>query len=189
MESLFHETKEFYQLKELEKIAPKRQIVVQSVKDTLQSLVDDGLVNMEKIGSSNYFWSYPSAAIQTKRNKVEALEQAIAELEKKNASLDQEIANALASREPSDMRTEILTQLEQQQQLQEKNDAELLRYRECDPAVLRAKAKVAQIAKDAANRWTDNVFAIQSHCVDKFGIEKNEFNRNFGINDDFDSIA
>ncbi|KAI8577662.1 hypothetical protein K450DRAFT_177470, partial [Umbelopsis ramanniana AG] len=65
LESLFHETKQFYQLKELEKIAPKRQIVVQSVKDTLQSLVDDGLVNMEKIGSSNYFWSFPSAAAQT----------------------------------------------------------------------------------------------------------------------------
>jgi hypothetical protein len=40
------------------------------------------------------------------------------------------------------MRTEILTQLEQQQQLQEKNDAELLRYRECDPAVLRAKGTI-----------------------------------------------
>lgn len=39
--------------------------VVQAVKDTLQTLVDDGLVNMEKIGTSNYFWSYPSAAIQT----------------------------------------------------------------------------------------------------------------------------
>jgi hypothetical protein len=99
--------------------------VVQAVKDTLQSLVDDGLVNMEKIGTSNYFWSYPSAAIQTvtmllaaqrclstrchnnentvlqKRNKVQELEEAIVELEKRNASLDDEIAKALANREPS----------------------------------------------------------------------------------------
>lgn len=29
------------------------------------SLVDDGLVTMDKIGTSNYFWSYPSAAAQT----------------------------------------------------------------------------------------------------------------------------
>jgi hypothetical protein len=71
--------------------------------------------------------------------------------------------------------------------------------------------KAAQIAKEAANRWTgtskrmadtlssrlltskhyfiDNVFSIQSHCADKFGIDKTEFNRNFGISDDFDNIA
>ncbi|CAO3681809.1 unnamed protein product [Umbelopsis ramanniana] len=188
LESLFHETKQFYQLKELEKIAPKRQIVVQSVKDVLQSLVDDGLVNMEKIGSSNYFWSYPSAAAQTKRNKVDELQEAIAELEEKNAALEKEIANALSIREPSDMRTEILSHLEKERLVQEKNEQELLRYRECDPAVIRAKDKAARAAKDAANRWTDNVFTIQSHCVDKFGIEKSEFNRNFGISDEFDNI-
>lgn len=32
----------------------------QSVKDVLQSLVDDGLVTVEKIGTSNYYWSFPS---------------------------------------------------------------------------------------------------------------------------------
>lgn len=41
--------------------------VTQSVKDVLMSLVDDGLVTMDKIGTSNYFWSYPSAAIQSVR--------------------------------------------------------------------------------------------------------------------------
>ncbi len=31
-----------------------------SVKDVVQSLVDDGLVDSERIGTSNYFWSFPS---------------------------------------------------------------------------------------------------------------------------------
>lgn len=35
-------------------------LVQQSVKDVLQSLVDDGLVTVEKIGTSNYYWSFPS---------------------------------------------------------------------------------------------------------------------------------
>jgi hypothetical protein len=30
------------------------------VKEILQQLVDDGLVDAEKIGTSNYFWSFPS---------------------------------------------------------------------------------------------------------------------------------
>lgn len=51
---IFHETKDFFQLKELEKLGPKMKgIVSQSVKEVLQSLVDDNLVQMDKIGSSN----------------------------------------------------------------------------------------------------------------------------------------
>ena len=83
MLEIFHESKDFYQLKvrnlyrvrtriedvilytsiflqELEKIAPKEKgIVAQSVKDVIQSLVDDNLVDTDKIGTSVYFWSYP----------------------------------------------------------------------------------------------------------------------------------
>lgn len=36
-----------------------------SVKDVLQSLVDDNLVDSERIGTSNYFWSFPSKAVHT----------------------------------------------------------------------------------------------------------------------------
>ena len=34
-----------------------------SVKDILQSLVDDALVDSDRIGTSNYFWAFPSKAI------------------------------------------------------------------------------------------------------------------------------
>lgn len=39
-----------------------------SVKEVLQSLVDDSLVDTEKIGTSVYFWSYPSKAMHTVRD-------------------------------------------------------------------------------------------------------------------------
>lgn len=71
----FTETADFFQLKELEKILPKAKgignftmanvVVMQSVKEVVQSLVDDRLVSMEKIGTSNYFWCFPSAALQS----------------------------------------------------------------------------------------------------------------------------
>lgn len=49
---LFYERKEVFQLKELEKIAPKEKgIVAQSVKDVVQSLVDDDLIDTDKIDS------------------------------------------------------------------------------------------------------------------------------------------
>ena len=36
------------------------------VKDIVHSLIDDGLVDTDRVGISNYFWSFPSKAV----NKV-----------------------------------------------------------------------------------------------------------------------
>ena len=42
-----------------------------SVKDVLTSLVDDGLVDSDKIGTSVYFWAFPSKATQVRKRKIE----------------------------------------------------------------------------------------------------------------------
>ena len=41
---------------DIEKIAPKRGVVLQAVKEVLQGLVDEDLVHCERIGISNFFW-------------------------------------------------------------------------------------------------------------------------------------
>lgn len=41
-----------FQLKELENLGPKKGVISQSVKDVVQSLVDDDLVLKDKIGTS-----------------------------------------------------------------------------------------------------------------------------------------
>lgn len=41
-----------FQLKELEKLGPKKGVISQTVKDVVQSLVDDDLVSKDKIGTS-----------------------------------------------------------------------------------------------------------------------------------------
>jgi hypothetical protein len=33
-----------------------------AIKDILQSLVDDAMVDTDKVGSANYFWAFPSKA-------------------------------------------------------------------------------------------------------------------------------
>jgi hypothetical protein len=51
MMELFFETKDVFQLKDMEKIAPKEKgITAMSVKEVLQSLVDDGMVDCERLG-------------------------------------------------------------------------------------------------------------------------------------------
>ena len=43
-------------------MGPRKGVISQSVKDVVQSLVDDDMVLREKIGTSIYFWSLPSQA-------------------------------------------------------------------------------------------------------------------------------
>lgn len=47
-----------------------------------------------------------------------------------------------------------------------------------------------QVAKEAANRWTDNVFAARQWCLDKMGgsTTEEQFNQQMGIPQDLDFI-
>ncbi|CAG8736134.1 23926_t:CDS:2 [Gigaspora margarita] len=140
LEALFHETKTFYQLKELERLAPKRKgIVAQSVKDVLQDLVNDNLVSQDKIGTSNYFWSFPSSALQSRKIKIEELHEEINKLKEKIADQQANIEKASGGREDSAERASMLKTLAEAEALNKRNEEELKRYRECDPVTLNDK--------------------------------------------------
>lgn len=48
-----------------------------SVKEVLQSLVDDGMVDTDRIGTSNYFWAFPSKALHARKCKLEELKKQV----------------------------------------------------------------------------------------------------------------
>lgn len=45
-----------------------------TVKDVLQSLVDDNMVDCERVGTSNYYWAFPSKALHARKHKLEELQ-------------------------------------------------------------------------------------------------------------------
>ncbi|KAF7728598.1 Meiotic nuclear division protein 1 [Apophysomyces ossiformis] len=188
LEKHFHETSDVFQLKEIEKIAPKKGIVAQSVKEVLTSLVDDGLVTTDKIGNSTYYWSFPSTAIQHKRNRLEDLKNKIKQEEEKKKMLEDAIVDAKIGREPSEEREEVLKELRQAQETERALSLALQEYKDKDPAMFAAKEKAAMVAKEAANRWTENIWTIQSYCVNQFGMDRKAFNQSFGLSEDFDTL-
>ncbi|KAJ3278642.1 Meiotic nuclear division protein 1 [Borealophlyctis nickersoniae] len=186
---IFYETKDFWQLKDLEKMAPKQKgVIQQSVKEVLDSLVSDNLVTLEKIGTSNYYWSFPSTAAQTRKRKLDELEDELVKLKERRDEMQRSIEKATEGREDSDERTVMLERLAEAEALRKSQLAELERFRDCDPALLEAKEKATQIARDAANRWTDNIFSLQSYCQRNFNITSQQFSEQFGIPEDFDNI-
>jgi len=189
MLEIFYEKKEFFQLKDLEKIAPKEKgIVVQSVKDVLQSLVDDCMVDTDKIGTSVYYWSFPSKTASIRKQKLELLQKKIEETKKRKLNTDTKLDAAKADRKDEDGLNSLLEQLKQAQEINKSLKPKLKQYEELDPDALVALKTEAEMAKTSANRWTDNIDNIKSWCKNKFFMEESVLNKQFGIPEDLDYL-
>ncbi|KAJ8262433.1 hypothetical protein GJAV_G00166420 [Gymnothorax javanicus] len=187
MMEIFFETKDVFQLKDIEKIAPKTKgITPMSVKEVLQSLVDDNMVDCERIGTSNYYWAFPSKAIHARKRRLEELEQQLSEAKKRKSTLQQAVEKAKVGREDTKERAGLLKQLQALREQRAQLKTEVDQYRDCDPEVLEEIRKSSVTAKEAVNRWTDNVFAIKSWAKRKFGFEDSRIDKAFGIPEDFD---
>lgn len=69
-------------------MAKEKGFRADTVKDIIDGLVNDGLIKMDKIGCSNYFWSFPSEARHARERRIdEQTAAADAELKRKQALL------------------------------------------------------------------------------------------------------
>ncbi|KER27085.1 hypothetical protein T265_05784 [Opisthorchis viverrini] len=189
MMEFFYEKKDFFQLKELERLCQKEKgINSMSVKDVLMSLVHDGMVDTDKIGTCVYFWAFPNKATQKHKNTIERLKVSIESTKQQADKVQNALQQAGASREDTSERRQILDKLTIQRARLEELTSELAQLRKCDPERLEELKSERQCAFDAANRWTDNVFVIQSWLRNKFSLEEAQFRRQFNIPENFDYI-
>jgi len=164
-------------------------IVSQSVKEVLQSLVDDGLVQGDKIGSSNFFWSFPSqqgsmiqgrlASVKDTRNSYQT------QVREVKTSVD---AEKLA-RPESEARSK---SLENSVALGKKLGAlesELAAYGDCDPAKIEERKRAVFLAKEASLRWTDNYGMLLAYFTRQNCVEPGEIRRFLGIDEAYEDIC
>ncbi|KAJ7084388.1 meiotic nuclear division protein 1 [Mycena belliarum] len=187
---IFHESKDFYQLKELEKLGPKlKGIVSQSVKEVLQSLVDDGLVQADKIGSSNFFWSFPSQRGTIMQGRLRQIKEARATQETQAAELRAQIAVERTARLDGEGRTELLLKLAQMKKSHVTLLDELGAYGACDPVRVEETRRAVTLAKEAAIRWTDNYSMLLSHFTREHAVDAGEIRKHLGVEDEYEDIC
>jgi seryl-tRNA synthetase len=157
------------------------------VADVNQALVDDGLVEKEKIGGSNYFWSFPAKKdcgmqIQHQQN-LESIEKLQAAIQEASARL----ADAKRGREDDDGdRPKKLQRLTEMAKERQTLDQELETLKENDPQALADLEKERKLVVEAANRWTDNVFNCKTYLTKKRGMGRKETDKLLGITSTFD---
>lgn len=168
-------------------MVPKEKgIVGQTVKDVLQMLVDDRLVTCEKIGTSNYYWSFPSAALHAKRLQLQNVNADIEKASRLELELKESIKKSMVGREETEERRQLSSEWQTLNEELKKVNAELDGYKENDPTLHAARINDNQAKKLLINKWTDNIDAIQNYCANHFGVPKEQLKEAFEIPSDLD---
>lgn len=189
---IYHKTQQVYTEKEIVALIAKAGIATGSIADVHQSLIDDGLVDKEKIGGSNYFWSFKAKAERKAQKQHKATLQRIEDLKPKLEEASAKLADAKRGREELGEGEEGETRAQKLARLSELNkkkgtiEKELESLKENDPAALADLEKELKLVTEAANRWTDNIFECKTYLVKKRGMEKKEAMKIIGITANFD---
>ena len=95
----FHKTAQAHSIKDLEKTLPQvSSISGMHVKDYLQALSDDNKIRVEKIGSGNWYWSFPSDEKKTKEAALLKAEEDHSKADATVAELQLKVSEADAAR-------------------------------------------------------------------------------------------
>ncbi|KAI1301459.1 Meiotic nuclear division protein 1 -like protein [Halotydeus destructor] len=189
LNEIFVDTKDVFQLKEVEKIGSKSKgLNSMQIKEILQSLVDDNMVECEKIGTSNYYWSFPSKAILAKKQKSEELTKSLESAKQKLSKVEKELKSFESVKDDLELKKKELERLKTLTETNTQLKKELAQYKHCDPEETEKKKDEIDVAKEAANRWTDAVINTKTWCQKNFNIEEETFKQQFGIPEDLDYI-
>lgn len=154
------------------------------VKDYIQSLSDDNLIRVEKIGSGNWYWSFPS---EERVKKEEMLSKATVERDRVSAMLEGlkgKIEEAERAREEDD--EDMLmgdgsdrgTMLARQVVLTKKLEgmrSELAAYSENDPVEMRKRKQQAVEMQAEAEKLTEHILSMEGWFKKQVGGDKAQF--------------
>ena len=197
MLDFFFEKQDFFQLKDIEKLCSQEKgITLNTIKDILTSLVDDGLVESEKIGTSVYYWSLPSKALKSRQESIGKLEESLAEEKRRQTSLRAKLnvyekeneANGLDKEQEELERTKLQDEISETELKKKRLLNELDSLKENDPALYEQLRKQIAESKKACNRWIENISSLKSWMKKKFNCDEKTIDKQFEIPADLDYI-
>jgi len=184
---VYHKTKEVYTEKEILALATKAGVNAGTVADINNSLVDDGLVDKEKIGGSNFFWSFPGKQDRMLQLEHEQVLGEIENIKSKITEAESKLADAKRGREDEDgERAKKLARLNELNINRATMEKELESLKQNDPQALADLEKELKLVTEAANRWTDNVFSCKSYLTKKRGMCSKDACKMLQITSEFD---
>jgi chromosome segregation ATPase len=168
-------------IKDLEKALPGVGSVSSiQVKDFVQAMLDENEIKVEKIGSGNWYWSFPGE--ETARRE-QALAQAQAEHDKAAAALAEAKASvneatraceeqAADEEGEGESRTEMLERHTVLKKEVEEMGCELAKYVDSDPVELEIQNERASTMRAKSEAYSDQIHSLADWIRDKAGVDR-----------------
>ena len=191
MLGLFHESRAPWLLKDVEKEASRRGVNSMTVKDVVQSLIDDDLVHVDKIGSSNWYWAFPGEATSKARASLETAEKEATQLLEEKLRLEKKIETQTKKNPVTNEHKALSAEVNALRETNTKLTEELESFSSSNPETIKMMREATSVSKKAANVWTDNVFMMKSWAENKMGDKQQvkQFFKTEGVNlDTFDYV-
>lgn len=185
---LFYDHQLPLSMAECQKIIPKKYPTIRfpMIKDIMANLISEGKVEQDKIGAANFYWCFQSAAGQKEKKKENELEAKKNELQAKLDEIQQAIEKASVNKEETEERLEKDKKNQEFKKRLAELNKDLGQYEELDPVEFEKLKKKVTLAKDATNRWTDNILSMKTYCKNKFSMDSKAFDQNFELPENFD---
>ncbi|XP_026190917.1 meiotic nuclear division protein 1 homolog [Cyclospora cayetanensis] len=153
LHKLVLDSNSFFGSKELEKLAEKAGYRSIQAKDAVKMLLEENLIQTDKVAGSSVFWELRSQAYAQQDAELQSLR--------------------LAIRARNEQDVERLAQVDALQQRLQKLQEEAHSFSFCDPERLRQLTEETAYAYAAAERWTDNISIIRQFTRSRLGVPEN----------------
>lgn len=168
----FHESAVAHSIKDLEKALPSvASINGMQVRDYLQALSDESQIHVEKIGSGNWYWSFPGEAKKIKEDQVaKATEERdkaallVNELQAKvdAATVSREDESGTPS-EPGQDRASLTKRHTELGNALKPLEVELASYSDNDPVEIEKRREAAAAAKRRVDQYTEHIQSMECY--------------------------
>lgn len=192
--NIFYETvtstqKTVYNLKEIENLGAKAGVIINTVKDVLQSLLDDNLVDTDKIGIGNFYWAFLSKAQQNRENRIAQLAAETETLRNERKLTQSKLEDLRTERQPSEQRQSMKEEFQALAEEAQQIDREIEELRKNQPEYVQECLDRAKRSTDEGNRYTDEVFTMLAFLKKNMHAREDDLRRQFSIPEEFDYLV
>ena len=187
MLAIFHRSPvTVYNYKEIEKESSKAGIVSGAIEGVLKELLGDNLVREDKISGAKFYWSFPGEQRTKKEADINQTQAATAQLARRVEELTAQAEEARKATGQSEADASRIREAEEAiaafKQREADAKAEKERLLKSSGQNMALRKKDLPVLKDAANRWTDNLFELRKYLCNKFGMDESEMDKRLGTN-------
>ena len=158
---LFKGSGSFFHYKDIEKHCTQNKISFMLVKDLVNGITADNLLESEKIGSSTFYWSLPNRVYDAKKNQLEREKKNIENAKNEIENLKQKIEENKAIRVENEERKKNLEELAELEN-QKKEYLKILKdFESKDPEKYEKYINATKCMGQLNDFWVDNIYTVE----------------------------